>query len=101
MIRRPPRSTRTDTLFPYTTLFRSEHLLARTTCQTPLQWVNLFIHQISHNKASIRAFDAPSRDLSSDQDMVQCFHAQFISPLRCNLLFDRPFSPLRDVDCPP
>src|SRR3546814_17424767 len=31
MIRRPPRSTRTDTLFPYTTLFRShdvlEHLL--------------------------------------------------------------------------
>src|SRR3546814_7466062 len=28
MIRRPPRSTRTDTLFPYTTLFRS-HALAR------------------------------------------------------------------------
>src|SRR3546814_14984402 len=25
MIRRPPRSTRTDTLFPYTTLFRSEN----------------------------------------------------------------------------
>src|SRR3546814_13483306 len=27
MIRRPPRSTRTDTLFPYTTLFRSEVFL--------------------------------------------------------------------------
>src|SRR3546814_4635711 len=26
MIRLPPRSTRTDTLFPYTTLFRSRHL---------------------------------------------------------------------------
>src|SRR3546814_485849 len=26
MIRRPPRSTRTDTLFPYTTLFRSGHV---------------------------------------------------------------------------
>src|SRR3546814_7859165 len=25
MIRRPPRSTRTDTLFPYTTLFRTPH----------------------------------------------------------------------------
>src|SRR3546814_16184955 len=25
MIRRPPRSTRTYTLFPYTTLFRSDH----------------------------------------------------------------------------
>src|SRR3546814_2597833 len=29
MIRRPPRSTRTDTLFPYTTLFRSR---SRTCC---------------------------------------------------------------------
>src|SRR3546814_1473984 len=28
MIRRPPRSTRTDTLFPYTTLFRSGQILA-------------------------------------------------------------------------
>src|SRR3546814_16724222 len=28
MIRRPPRSTRTDTLFPYTTLFRSGRGLA-------------------------------------------------------------------------
>src|SRR3546814_11294357 len=28
MIRRPPRSTRTDTLFPYTTLFRSLNLEA-------------------------------------------------------------------------
>src|SRR3546814_17755388 len=28
MIRRPPISTRTDTLFPYTTLFRSRLLLA-------------------------------------------------------------------------
>src|SRR3546814_14938951 len=27
MIRRPPRSTRTDTLFPYTTLFRSHGVL--------------------------------------------------------------------------
>src|SRR3546814_9467255 len=26
MIRRPPRSTRTDTLFPYTTLFRSRYV---------------------------------------------------------------------------
>src|SRR3546814_18234202 len=27
MIRRPPRSTRTDTLFPYTTLFRSNPVI--------------------------------------------------------------------------
>src|SRR3546814_11591653 len=29
MIRRPPRSTRTDTLFPYTTLFRSRFAIAK------------------------------------------------------------------------
>src|SRR3546814_2249404 len=29
MIRRPPRSTRTDTRFPYTTLFRAFHLFWR------------------------------------------------------------------------
>src|SRR3546814_14709712 len=29
MIRRPPRSTRTDTLFPYTTLFRSLEAIGR------------------------------------------------------------------------
>src|SRR3546814_3103388 len=34
MIRRPPRSTRTDTLFPYTTLFRSSACLA-----TEWSWV--------------------------------------------------------------
>src|SRR3546814_8972329 len=32
MIRRPPRSTRTDTLFPYTTLFRSQASAACTRC---------------------------------------------------------------------
>src|SRR3546814_15357516 len=35
MIRRPPRSTRTDTLFPYTTLFRSRHY----------QWLPRFGHR--------------------------------------------------------
>src|SRR3546814_15547897 len=35
MIRRPPRSTRTDTLFPYTTLFRSSRWCGMT--RTPKQ----------------------------------------------------------------
>src|SRR3546814_8781064 len=34
MIRRPPRSTRTDTLFPYTTLFRSSNLFPTRTATT-------------------------------------------------------------------
>src|SRR3546814_12698973 len=33
MIRRPPRSTRTDTLFPYTTLFRSSCSTSRPPAQ--------------------------------------------------------------------
>src|SRR3546814_14917100 len=36
MIRRPPRSTRTDTLFPYTTLFRSLGLLRFLQYMLPL-----------------------------------------------------------------
>src|SRR3546814_4576013 len=37
MIRRPPRSTRTDTLFPYTTLFRSEGLADLLFAETEAQ----------------------------------------------------------------
>src|SRR3546814_20229932 len=39
MIRRPPRSTRTDTLFPYTTLFRSADNTSNT--PSPAQWCRL------------------------------------------------------------
>src|SRR3546814_7098978 len=35
MIRRPPRSTRTDTLFPYTTLFRSPYSPRESSIQRP------------------------------------------------------------------
>src|SRR3546814_5691623 len=37
MIRRPPRSTRTDTLFPYTTLFRSIGMV-------PSRWSCICVH---------------------------------------------------------
>src|SRR3546814_5322196 len=36
MIRRPPRSTRTDTLFPYTTLFRSYQVSFNADYETAL-----------------------------------------------------------------
>src|SRR3546814_20771849 len=39
MIRRPPRSTRTDTLFPYTTLFRSVIRVQQTAA-----WDRLVVH---------------------------------------------------------
>src|SRR3546814_7263566 len=43
MIRRPPRSTRTDTLFPYTTLFRSEKDPSDTR-EVRGRWDGLYIH---------------------------------------------------------
>src|SRR3546814_14312933 len=48
MIRRPPRSTRTDTLFPYTTLFRSDIVVRQAPAEAgfrlPVQWVNRRSH---------------------------------------------------------
>src|SRR3546814_20515496 len=41
MIRRPPRSTRTDTLFPYTTLFRSEGAEENKAGLSALMWNSL------------------------------------------------------------
>src|SRR3546814_20889424 len=39
MIRRPPRSTLTDTLFPYTSLFRSFFRVAFTACVPAANWM--------------------------------------------------------------
>src|SRR3546814_9548341 len=40
MIRRPPRSTRTDTLFPYTTLFRSRRRIGDAVVAFPAPFPN-------------------------------------------------------------
>src|SRR3546814_994168 len=47
MIRRPPRSTRTDTLFPYTTLFRS---LERT---GPLKGIHMDHEKLVHEAVTL------------------------------------------------
>src|SRR3546814_5441925 len=47
MIRRPPRSTRTDTLIPYTTLFRSNTHQSTTTAHTLRQIVQSCLSFIS------------------------------------------------------
>src|SRR3546814_4237452 len=59
MIRRPPRSTRTDTLFPYTTLFRSSRqrrrisslLLGRFDDPTRLNPLFTLLFYIPHGRA--------------------------------------------------
>src|SRR3546814_7199247 len=67
MIRRPPRSTRTDTLFPYTTLFRSasrhfQHLLR--------VGVDLLHHPMV--VVAERAIDIHDRDAPSVALLAQC-----------------------------
>src|SRR3546814_7062872 len=44
MIRRPPRSTRTDTLFPYTTLFRADAGRANQAEDRALQLARALLH---------------------------------------------------------
>src|SRR3546814_16916794 len=62
MIRRPPRSTRTDTLFPYTTLFRSDfRVLAR--------------NRRVNDKARRRLDRCPVRRFASDR-WCRCWQAR-------------------------
>src|SRR3546814_5152176 len=54
MIRRPPRSTRTDTLFPYTTLFRSILLAQRHTLAVCLDHAIDLGHRVGAEPALCR-----------------------------------------------
>src|SRR3546814_9849171 len=56
ILRRPPRSTRTDTLFPYTTLFRSPRGRAVRRRRDTLAR-----HRLDRNEASRRPGHAPRR----------------------------------------
>src|SRR3546814_11554623 len=60
MIRRPPRSTRTDTLFPYTTLFRSrrdEFVVLNPAVQTPVVVNTLNNHVLIDSGAICEYFE--------------------------------------------
>src|SRR3546814_5334878 len=64
MIRRPPRSTRTDTLFPYTTLFRSnQHPAPRTfypECSLRARKTDLLIGLSDGRAVAVEAKDSAS-----------------------------------------
>src|SRR3546814_6651275 len=62
MIRLPPRSTRTDTLFPYTTLFRSADL-------AQIQFA-LVIHR-QHQPLALRQFGNRVREFPLEFAMLQ------------------------------
>src|SRR3546814_17428050 len=55
MIRRPPRATRTDTLFPYTTLFRSDRAVVLAQHLQPRADIGGVVIEVRSGKAEIRA----------------------------------------------
>src|SRR3546814_4512095 len=67
MIRRPPRSTRTDTLFPYTTLFRGIHRsrILRIVARHGAQHDGAVAHRARHRPRLVErggeGDDAPAR----------------------------------------
>src|SRR3546814_18337665 len=66
MIRRPPRSTRTDTLFPYTTLFRSEAHGALKTVAVSLMKIGNDIRVLSSGpRAGIGEIQIPDNEPGS------------------------------------
>src|SRR3546814_6171009 len=82
MIRRPPRSTRTDTLFPYTTLFRSARRRtqplvvgpgSRSESQRPVDRGNLPLSGARRRLAAIAdvrvAIDGPPSPISPVRDL--------------------------------
>src|SRR3546814_11351060 len=58
MIRRPPRSTRTDTLFPYTTLFRSRRVIYTTNA---IESVNARLRKILKTRGHFPSDEAASK----------------------------------------
>src|SRR3546814_19036330 len=78
MIRRPPRSTRTDTLFPYTTLFRSALDATTTTLRRKLReresaCVRALLKRYNF---SVRDFPAHALPLEGERWGMDLFHPQ-------------------------
>src|SRR3546814_5110204 len=84
MIRRPPISTRTDTLFPYTTLFRSvdgaRFVVERPVAQ-PVERVELLGHRdllVSGARRAPRSWEMRSEEHTSElQSLMRISYAVF------------------------
>src|SRR3546814_120128 len=120
MIRRPPRSTRTDTLFPYTTLFRSMLPIVRNQIAQTLppffdrERTNAEIGQVAPGTTTPRQLPIEPKPLTIRQDigvaLVAVAQNHAIGSIKVTLKFDqlieRPFNPARLIqimlgcDCP-
>src|SRR3546814_4854747 len=88
MIRRPPRSTRTDTLFPYTTLFRSAHRWRRPLSARPAQRKQAVAHELQISRAiphaGIRRLARSEEHTSELQSLMRISYAVFCLKKKSN-----------------
>src|SRR3546814_13212033 len=80
MIRRPPRSTRTDTPFPYTTLFRSRHV--RPASRPVFQPLRSAVRTDEHGPAACAAGGVRhrrGRHLPFDEGLAEASPAAFVT----------------------
>src|SRR3546814_11804516 len=78
MIRRPPRSTRTDTLFPYTTLFRSCDLAAVTKAGLE-DWLAEYVALVRNHRSHLYLFSMAS---ASDKEVRAVVVAQRLAVIK-------------------
>src|SRR3546814_5645172 len=64
MLRRPPRSTRTDPLFPYTTLFRAVVIAERVLATPGIVQTNLCVDRTQAARKRDIGFEVVSRDVA-------------------------------------
>src|SRR3546814_16576986 len=76
MIRRPPRSTRTDTLFPYTTLFRSH--IGGGVVHRPKLGEDARIHQAELTRIQWKIVPAHRRDQPVEGAPAPARHRAFV-----------------------
>src|SRR3546814_8862958 len=82
MIRRPPRSTRTDTLFPYTTLFRSHalRLAFEDLAQRLARQLGDFAFERAHPRLASIKLDQRAQPLGGERELT------LLQPVRLDLL---------------
>src|SRR3546814_6383001 len=106
MIRRPPRSTRTDTLFPYTTLFRSGHgAIVRGGIAVDLDPIPSFgmADVVDHDVVMLAPEEGDRREAFSPAEHVACRRRTLPigdSPmLEADIVAGLGVGPARDIAC--
>src|SRR3546814_9257327 len=95
MIRRPPRSTRTDTLFPYTTLFRSMQKRDEATLFSASDLVN-FMGCTHATVLDIRQLDHPV-EVGADDEQTQLLQEKGLEHERAYLRSEEHTSELQSL----